>query len=280
MEPFTAAGPRKAIERLRSGRTSEDRVAAALALAEVDSPESIAALAGALGDPSQEVRAVSVLVLTDLRDPASIAVLAGVVATWTDPSLRACRRAALRALAAFRSEAAALELARALVTGPPEAPLGLDERSALLAVVYAETMGMAATGVVRELVALLGHDDEGRADRAALLLELFPSESCGPLTRALRSARSSGARRRAAQALRVCRNDDVVSALVAALSDRAPAVRAAAARSLGDMRAPTAVSGLEIAARDPNDGVREAARSALAEVDVAAPAGMSARVGR
>jgi HEAT repeat protein len=269
------------MERLRSGRTSDDRVAAALALAEIDSPESVAALSNALGDRSQEVRTVAALVLADLRDPTSTAALARVVATWTDQSLIVCRRAALRRLAAFRSEDAALELTQALVTCAPEAPLGLEERSALLAVVYAEPMGAAATRVVRALVALLWHDDDDRADRAALLLELFPSESCGPLARTLRSARPVGARRRAAQAVRVCRGDDAISALVAALSDRAPAVRAAAARSLGEIRAPTAVSALHRTARDPDDAVREAARSALADIDVVAtPTEMAARLSR
>lgn len=236
MEPFEAGGPDGAIERLRSAPIGDDRVAAALALAETDSPHAIAALTAALADPSSEVRAVAALVLTDLRDPASIAGLAAVVATWNDPSLRVCRRAALRALAAFKSEAAALELARVLVTGGPEVPLGLDERAALLAVVYAETMGVAAIRVVFALVALLEHEDERTADRAAVLLELFPSEGCRPLARTLRSTRPAGARRRAAQALRVCRQDDAVAALLAALSDPAPSVRVAAKRSLYEMR--------------------------------------------
>jgi HEAT repeat protein len=241
---------RAALENVRSGRIAQDRFAAALLLAESPCPESVAALTGALDDPCREVRAAAALALAGLRDPDSTAALVDIVATWTEPSLISCRRAALRTLAGFRSEDAALELARALVAGASGAPLGLDECSALLAVVYAETKGAAGVRVVRALVGLLGHADDARADRAALLLELFPRESCRPLARTLRTARPAGARRRAAQALRVCRHDDGASALVAALSDRSPSVRAAAARSLGEIRDRTAVGDLPVAAGD------------------------------
>lgn len=245
-----AEGVSGALDGVRAGRTPADRVAAALALAEAGGPEAVAALTAALTDPSPEVRAAAALSLASVRDPASTPALVGIVATWNDPSLISCRRAALRALAAFRSEDAALGLARALVADASGGPVGLEERSALLAVVYAEPKGVAVVRVVRTLVEQLGHEDDACADRAALLLELFPSESCRPLARTLRSARHPGARRRAAQALRACRNDDAVSALVAALGDRAPAVRAAAARTLGGMRDATAVTALRIAAGD------------------------------
>jgi HEAT repeat protein len=255
--------PAATIGRLRSGRTAADRAAAALALAGVDSADATAALSAALADDDSGVRSAAALALASVRDPASTAALAGVVANWTDPSLERCRRAALRTLVAFRSEQAAVELVQALAAAGHGAPLGLEERSALLSVVYAEPTGVAAPRVVRTLVALLAHEDAAAADRATVLLELFPAESYAALARTLRTARSPGARRRAATALRCCRQDEAVSALVAALEDAMPEVRAAAARSLSEMRDPAAAVALHVAAEDADQRVRDAARSAL-----------------
>ena len=258
--------PAATIERLRSGRTAADRAAAALALADVDSADATSALSSALRDQDSAVRKTAALALASLRDPASIGDLAAIVAGWTDRSLERHRRAALRTLVAFHSEEAAIELAVAISAAPREEPLGLDERSALLAVVYAEPTGVAAPRVVRTLVALLAHEDDATADRATVLLELFPAESFGALARTLRSARAPAARRRAATALRCCRQDDAVSALVAALEDAIPEVRAAAARSLSEMRDPVAAVALHVAAEDADAQVREAATSALASL--------------
>ena len=103
---------------------------------------------------------------------------------------------------------------------------------------YAEPAGVAAPRVVRALVAMLAHEDQAAAERAAALLRLFPSESHGPLARALRTGSAPDVRRRAVQALGACRQDAAVAALVTALGDPAPSVRAAAPRALGDMRDP------------------------------------------
>jgi HEAT repeat protein len=192
----------------------------------------------------------------------SIPALARIVAAREDPALERCRRAALRTLVAFRSQHAAVELARALATAG-RAPLDLHARSALLAVTYAEPAGVAAPRVVRALVALLTHGDEAVAERVVALLMLFPSEAHGPLARALRTAPRSDVRRRAAQALAACRQEAAVAALVAALEDPVPGVRAAAARSLGGVRDPATAAALEAAGRDQDEGVREAARAAL-----------------
>ena len=268
------------IGRLRAGRTPADRATAALALAELDSAEATWALASALDDPAAEVRSAAALGLASLRDPASIPALARIVAGWTDPSLERCRRAALRTLVAFRSEQAAVELAEALASTPSLAPIGLEERSALLAVVYAEPTGVGAPRVVRTLVALLAGRDAA-ADRAAVLLELFPSESRALLARTLRSARAPEVRRRAAAALHSCRHDDAVSVLVAALRDEAPEVRAAAVRSLGEMRDPVAADALWAATGDPDRDVREAAHAAVSSLGaVAAAAGIASGRGR
>jgi HEAT repeat protein len=214
-----------------------ERAKGAPALAEVESPESVESLTEALADPDLDVRAAAGLALAGLRDPASIAALAAIVAAWDHPELARARRAALHALIAFRAQEAAVELARALAT-IQSAPLDLQERSALLAVAYAEQAGVAAPRVVRALVALLAHEEQPVAERATLLLMLFPAESHGPLARALRTAAAPEVRRRAAQALGACRHDGAVAALVIALKDPAPTVRAAAARSLDDMRDP------------------------------------------
>jgi HEAT repeat protein len=270
--------PAATIGRLRSGRTPADRAAAALALAGVDSADATAALSAALTDGDPRVRSSAALALASLRDPASTAALARVVAGWTHPSLARCRRAALRTLVAFRSEQAAIELAHALAAAAPAEPLGLEERSALLAVVYAEPTGVAAPRVVRALVALLAHEDAATADRATVLLELFPAESYSALARTLRTARSPDARRRAATALRCCRQDEAVSALVSGLEDAIPEVRAAAARSLSEMRDPAAAVALHVAAEDADEQVREAARSALTSLGAVATAtGLAAR---
>lgn len=263
---------RDPLDRLRSGRTPADRAAAALALAQLDSAEAVASLSHALGDPAAEVRANAALALASLRDPASIPALARIAAGWADPSLIRCRRAALGTLAAFKSEEAAVELARALIAARPGTPLSIEDRSILLAVAYAEPRGVAAPRVVRTLVALLGHEDASAGDRAAALLELFPIESLGLLVRTLRTAAAPGVRRRAAETLHVCRDDEAVSALVAALRDPVPEVRAGAARSLGEIRDPVAVEALSTAAGDADRAVREAAKSALSALGAVATA--------
>lgn len=203
--------------------------------AEAGPPRSAASLTATLADPDLDVRAAAGLALAGLRDPASTPALAGIVARWVHPDLAHARRAALHALMAFRTQEAAVELARALATAPP-APLDLQERSALLAVAYADPSGVAAARVVRALVALLGHEDDAVAERATSLLMIFPAESHGPLARALRTASAPKARRRAAQALGACRQDAAAAALVGALDDPASAVRVASARSLGRLR--------------------------------------------
>lgn len=243
----------------------------ALALAELDSPAALDALVAALDDPDMAARAAAALALAGMRDPASSGALAGIVATWNEPALAHCRRAALHTLMAFRTEGAAVDLARALALAGT-APVDLHERSALLAVAYAELAGVAAPRVVRALVALLAHEDDAVADRAAALLMLFPSESRGPLTRALRTASEPGVRRRAAEALGSCRQDAAVAALVTALEDPAAGVRAAAARSLGDMRDPATAVALHAAGGDGDEGVREAARAALQKLGIVATA--------
>jgi HEAT repeat protein len=110
------------------------------------------------------------------------------------------------------------------------------------------------------------------ADSAASLLELFPAESPGPLARALGKAASTPARRRAAEALRACRQDAAVAALVAALEDPVAEVRLAAARSLGDVRDPIAAGALQAATDDADEGVRKAAGAALVALGAMAPA--------
>ena len=111
----TAARGRSLEQQLRSG-TDAKRAEAALRLADLDSPAAVSALTEALSDPATEVRAAAGLALASLRDPASIPALAEIVAGWDEPTLARCRRAALRALAAFRGQEAAVELARALAT--------------------------------------------------------------------------------------------------------------------------------------------------------------------
>jgi HEAT repeat protein len=251
--------------------TAARRAEGALALAELDAPESVEALTESLADPDLEVRAAAGLALASLRDPDSVAALAGIVAGWDHPALARCRRAALHTLVAFRNQEAAVELARALATARA-APLDLDERSALLAVAYAEPAGVAAPRVVRTLVALLAHEQRPVAERAASLLMLFPAESHGPLARALRTAADPEVRRRAAEALGACRQDAAVTALVTALEDPVSGVRAAAARSLGDMRDPATAVALQAAGGDGDEGVREAARAALRKLGTVASA--------
>jgi HEAT repeat protein len=197
----------------------------------------VTALSGALADPDVDVRAAAALALASLRDPSSINTLARIVAGWSDPALACCRRAALRALVAFQSEQAAVELARTLATAGPT-PLALQEHSALLAVAYADPAGQAAPRAVRALVALLGHDDDAVAERAVSLLMLFPSESHGPLGRALRTSPRPDVRRRAAQALGACRQEAALAALAAACEDPAPAVRVTARSALRNGLAP------------------------------------------
>jgi HEAT repeat protein len=265
------------LSRLRSGQAPRDRAAAALALAELDSAEAVAALTVALDDRAAEVRVNAALALASLRDPASIPALARIAAQWLEPELERCRQAALVTLSAFRSEAAAVAVARALVGGRRTTPLSVEDRSILLGVAYADPSGVAAARVVRTLVPLLAGDDDGNGERAAGLLELFPNESRALLVRTLRTDAGAKVRRRAAQALRVCRHDEAVSALLLALTDSAGEVRAAAARSLGDIRDPAAVEPLCIAAADADPRVRDAAQSALAALGaVGTAAGMVA----
>jgi HEAT repeat protein len=243
----------------------------AVALAEIDSPESVESLTRALEDPDLNVRAAAGLALASLRDPASIPALAAIVAGWADPVLARARRAALRTLIAFRTQEAAVELARALAkigATPPD----LHARSALLAVAYAEQAGKAAPRVVRALVALLAHEEQAVAERTVSLLTLFPSESHGPLARALRTATGADVRRRVAQALGACRQRAAVGALVTALEDPAPDVRAAAAHSLGNIRDPATAIALHAAGSDHDERVRKAARSALDKLGTAATA--------
>jgi HEAT repeat protein len=264
---------------MRRSASAARRAGGAPALAELDSPESVESLTRALNHPDLNVRASAGVALASLRDPASLAPLAAIVASWDDPVLARARRAALRTLIAFRTQEAAVELAQALAKFHAT-PLDLQERAALLAVAYAEQAGTAAPRVVRALVALLAHEEQAVAERAALLVTLFPSESHRPLTRALRTSTGADVRRRAAQALGACRQDSAVAALVTALEDPAPDVRATAAHSLGNMRDPTTAAALHAASGDRNESVREAARSALDKLGtVATAASMAAGFG-
>jgi HEAT repeat protein len=231
----------------------------------------VQSLTRALADPDLNVRAAAGLALASLRDPASIAGLAGIVASWDDPGLARVRRAALHTLIAFRTQEAAVELAQALAR-VHATPLDLQERSALLAVAYAEQAGTAVPRVVRALVALLAHEEQPVAERSAALLMLFPAESHALLARALRTAGDPNVRRLAALALGACRQDTAVAALVAALEDSAPGVRAAAAHSLGEMRDPATAGALHTAGGDGDESVREAARSALRKLGTVASA--------
>jgi HEAT repeat protein len=256
--------------RLASRRTPAGRAASLLEHAEVDSDASVAALTEALGDPAANVRANAALALASLRDPASIPALAAVAAGWVAPPLARSRQAALGALAAFRSERAAIELAEALLVACPGEQLSLEHRSTLLGVAYADPAGRAAARVVRTLMASLEGERGLTGDRAGALLELFPAESVAPLVRTLRASSSPTARRRAAKTLRVCRHDDAVSALIGALDDRVADVRAMAARSLGEMRDPVSLEPLSAAAADPHPGVRDAAKAAIASLGAVA----------
>jgi HEAT repeats len=157
------------------------------------------------------------------------AALARIVAGRGDVAVAGGRRAALQALVALGTEAAAVELARALAEG---GPLSLEQRAALLSVAYAHPAGVAAPRVVRSLVPLLAHGDRELASRAASLLMLFPSESHGPLARVLRTGSAPEARRLAALALGACRDDGAIRALLQALHDPDAGVRAAARASL------------------------------------------------
>jgi HEAT repeat protein len=249
--------------------TGRSAAGGALTLAEYDSPGGVDAVTAGLDDPDPSVRASVALALAELRDPASIPALVRIVAGWDEPGLARCRRAALHTLVAFRTEEAAVELARELAHAGPE-PVDLHQRAALLAVAYAETSGLAARRVVRALVRLLAHEDQAVAERAVSFLMLFPSESSRPLARALAAGCGPDIRRRAAQALGACRQHAAVSALVTALHDSAPCVRAAAARSLGDIRDPATAVALHAAGGDGDESVREAARSALHKLGAAA----------
>jgi HEAT repeat protein len=117
---------------MRRPATAAKRAEGALALAEHDSSESVEELTGALADPDVEVRAAAALALASLRDPDSVAALAGIVAGWADPALARCRRAALHTLVAFRTQEAAVALVR-VPAAAGLAPVDLHERSALLA---------------------------------------------------------------------------------------------------------------------------------------------------
>jgi HEAT repeat protein len=216
------------------------------ARAELDSSAAVLALTEALADRDPKARIAAALTLAGLGEPASIPALARIVADWDEAALARCRRAALHTLVAFGTEEAAVELARALATAGRE-PLDLQERSALLAVAYAEPSGVAAPRVVRALVALLAHNEQAVAERAASLLMLFPSESHGPLARTLRTASGPDVRRKAARALGACRQDAAVAALVTALGDGDEGVREAARSAL--QRLGTVASATGIAAR-------------------------------
>jgi hypothetical protein len=226
------------------------------ALVALDSPAGVDAVTAAIDDPDLSARASAALALAGLRDPASIPALVRIVAGWDEPALARCRRAALHTLVAFRTEKAAVELARELACAGPE-PVDLHQRAALLAVAYAEPSGVAARRVVRALVRLLAHEDQAVAERAVSFLMLFPSESSRPLARALAAGCGPDVRRRAAQAMGACRQHTAVSALVTAVSDPAPSVRAAAVRSLGDIRDPATAVALHAAG---GDGGRERPR--------------------
>jgi HEAT repeat protein len=271
-DPVAHCAGRGLVERLRSGKTPADRAEAALALAEFDSPETVEALTRALADPAWSVQSAAGMALASLRDPASARALANIVAAWSRPEHATVRRAALRALTAFRSERAAVALARELTVAQPGRSLDLEERSALLAVVYAEPSGLSASRVVRALVDLLDSGDGAAAGRAVSLLVLFPAESGAPLARKLRRAPTPAARRRAAEALRACRQDAAVAALVQALRDPAAEVRRAAAASLGHLRDPIASGALQEATRDLDEGVRRAAGKSVAALGTIAGA--------
>jgi HEAT repeat protein len=117
-----------------------------------------------------------------------------------------------------------------------------------------------------DAVAELGADDEGRAERAFVVLSCLGDDG----VQALREALDRPHRAHAARALGRLRDSSALPDLIDLLGDADAPARAAAAQALGDIRDPRAVEGLLQASTDDEFVVREACIEAVDKLGSAA----------
>jgi HEAT repeat protein len=246
-------------------------------------PQSTAAVVGALEDPDAQVRRTAVAAMSMLRTPAAVDALArslsdpqaeirlaavqalsliddeGVpdvmISALNDPEVRV-RDLAGEALTRWRSPAVARRLAAAL-----DAP---DLRRSVAAVL--ERMGQAAVGPLVEVV--VDRDDEVAAQAGSLLERIAGAE---PFVAGLLSI-DPGERLRAVEVLGAIGGPDAAAALLSALADPDARVRARGATHLGRLGDPRAAAALKrVVLTDPVADVVAAAQRALGGLDTGLP---------
>jgi HEAT repeat protein len=253
-------------------RGAEIRAEAVLALGKLGEQAGNGTVAGALRDPSDQVRSAAVRVLYQRREVGALAQALG----WLPADRGTSRALALRALLELKKPGTAQTVIRALVWAPGERPLADLDVALVHTLVQADTRADVANEVVQELLAALSDDRDEVTERAEeLLLRLAPASVQGVIAE-LEGGRSP---ERAAALLGRIGDTRALEPLIGALEHRDISVRVQAASALGDLREPAAVEPLLRATRDHNLDVRAEAGQALDALGTAAVViGMSAMV--
>ena len=233
---------------------------AALALASVADTADIdvgAALIGALGDPSRQVRRAAAAALGARREGRATAALAEAALTWQDARDEAPRLAAADALTDLSGPESAEQLVRILIERPMQAALARELVMRMVRSGGAET----ARGACATAAAALSANDGARADRAAEVLSWLGDIGVEPVLAALDGAQSPPVP--AIRVLGWLGDLRACDPLIRLLSNGDADVRAAAAAALGEIADPASAPALVAASRDPDHMTRAAALEAL-----------------
>jgi HEAT repeat protein len=241
------------------------REAAVLALGALQPDAGNGAVAGALADPSDQVRVAAVRVLHAREEAEPLAE----ALAWLPTGPGHSRRLARQALADLARPYSARALARALVHARANDPIEDADKALLLRLFEAEESSDARSEVIEQLVSSLADEREVVADRAE---ELLAELAVGSVEGVISELRSGAAPNRAAAVLGRIKDTRAMDSLVEALEHRDARVRGESAAALGELRDPAAVQALLRATRDPDHTVRAQAGWALDRIGTVAVA--------
>ncbi|MDP9344984.1 MAG: HEAT repeat domain-containing protein [Actinomycetota bacterium] len=235
------------------------RAAAVAALGTIGSPQAEEGVVRALGDGDPRVRLAAVRALRPEPSRHAAQTLARTAASWSDPSLKTARSAALDLLVGVADELLAVVYAQTLANDPAGDALSEQDEDALRRL-FPAVGGAEALALAERLAERLAAPDEGRRRRAQHILTILGRTAVEPLVAALNDPHRQML---AGEALGRIRDRRAVPGLLRVLEGDDPPARAMAARTLGDIRDARALEALLHAADDPHADIRDAALDSL-----------------